>query len=100
MSESLLGLLGNNSSLLDLHLLHVLSQAALDGADDVGLVGSEGEEVSSTSDLELGDACALLDEDGCISKAVLFLAGFLDLSADLPSLRRLRNSLAFLTSLG
>lgn len=97
---SLLGLSGDDSSLLDLHFLDVFSKAALDGSDNVGLVGLEGVEVSTPSDLELSHAGVLLDEDSCIGGGVLFLAGFLALSADLPSLSRFRNSLAFLIYFG
>jgi len=63
---SLFGLLGNNSSLLDLNLLDILAEARLDGGDDVGLVSLESVEVSAPSDLELGDPGVLLHEDGYI----------------------------------
>ena len=97
---SFLGLLGNNSSLLDFYLLNILAETGLDGLDDVGLVGLEGVEVPSSSDFELGDLGILLDEDGYVKHDVLFLAAFLVLSADLPSLSRFKNSLGFLISLG
>lgn len=61
---SFLGLLGNDSSLLDLDLLDVLAEPSLDSLDDVGLVSLEGIEVSSPSNFELGDLGVLLDEDG------------------------------------
>lgn len=66
MAVSLLGLLGEDSSLLDFDLFDVLGDAGLDGGDDVGLVSLEGVEVSAPSDFELGDLGVLLDEDGCI----------------------------------
>jgi hypothetical protein len=97
---SLLGLSGDDSPLLDFHLLDVFSESALDGCDNVGLVGLEGVEVPAPSDLELGHAGVLLDEDGCIGGGVLFLLGFLALSAGLPSFSRFRNSLAFLIYFG
>jgi hypothetical protein len=66
MEESFLGLLGDNSSLLDLDLLDVLAESSLDGLDDVGLVGLEGVEVAAPSDFELGDFRVLFDEDGYV----------------------------------
>jgi hypothetical protein len=96
---SFLGLLGNDSSLLDLDFFNVFAKSTLDCLDDVGLISLEGEEVSSSSYFELCDLGVLLDEDSYITIKVLFLVGFLDLSA-FPSFRRLRNSLGFLISLG
>lgn len=96
---SFLGLFGNDSSLLDFYFFNVFAESALDCLDDVGLISLKGEEVSSSSDFELGDFSVFLDEDGYITIKVLFLVGFLDLSA-FPSFRRLRNSLGFLISLG
>lgn len=63
---SLFGLLGNNSSLLDLNLLDILAEARLNGGDDVGLISLESVEVSAPSDLELGDPGVLLHEDSYI----------------------------------
>jgi hypothetical protein len=96
---SFLGLFGNDSSLLDFYFFNVFAESALDCLDDVWLISLKGEEVSSSSDFELGDFSVFLDEDGYITIKVLFLVGFLDLSA-FPSFRRLRNSLGFLISLG
>lgn len=96
---SFLGLFGNDSSLLDFYFFNVFAESALDCLDDVRLISLKGEEVSSSSDFELGDFSVFLDEDGYITIKVLFLVGFLDLSA-FPSFRRLRNSLGFLISLG
>jgi hypothetical protein len=100
MEESLLGLLGDNSSLLDLHLLDVLAQTSLDSSNDVGLVSLERVEVSAPSDFELCHLRVLLHEHRYIAHHVLFLATFLVLSADLPSFNRLRNSFGFLISFG
>ena len=66
VGSSFLGLLGDDSPLLDLDLLDVLAEAGLDGLDDVGLVGLEGVEVSPSSNFELGDLGVLLDEDGYV----------------------------------
>jgi hypothetical protein len=98
-SVSFLSLLGSNSSLLDFYFFDVLAESTLNSLNNVGLVSFEGEEVSSSSDFEFCDLGVLLDEDGYITMKVLFLVGFLDLSA-FPSFRRLRNSLGFLISLG
>jgi hypothetical protein len=96
---SFLGLFGNDSSLFDFYFFNVFAESTLDCLDDVRLISLKGEEVSSSSDFELGDFSVFLDEDGYITIKVLFLVGFLDLSA-FPSFRRLRNSLGFLISLG
>ena len=64
--ESLFGLLGNDSSLLDFNFLDVLSQTSLNSLDDSGLLSLESEEITSSSDLEFSDLRILLDEDGYI----------------------------------
>lgn len=46
---SLLGLLGNDSSLLDLDLLNVLSKTTLNDCDHIGLIRLEGIEVPTPS---------------------------------------------------
>jgi hypothetical protein len=68
--------------------------------DNVGLVSLEGVEVASSSNFEFGDFRVLFNENSYIAMEVLFFAGFFDLSADLPSFKRLKNSLGFLISLG
>jgi hypothetical protein len=99
MSVSFLSLFSDNSSLLDFYFFDVLAESTLNSLNNVRLVSFEGEEVFSSSDFEFCDLGVLLDEDGLIIQCLLFLVGFFDLSV-FPSLRRLRNSLGFLISLG
>jgi len=58
---------GDNSSLFDLDFFDILSESTLDGLDDSGLISLESIEVSSSSDFELGDSSAFLDEDGYLN---------------------------------
>ena len=99
--RSLFGLLSDDSSLFDFDFFDILAKSTLNSVDDVDLVSFEGKEVFSSSDFEFGDSLGVfLDVDGYIINELLFLAAFLDLSADLPSFNRLRNSLGFLIYLG
>lgn len=100
MKVSFLGLLGDDSSFLDLDLFDVLAQASLDSLDDVLPVSLEGVDVSAPSQLELGVLCVLLDEDSYLASNILLLALDFDLSLPLLSFSRARNSLGFLISLG
>ena len=94
-------LFGDNSSLFDLHFFDILSESALDGLDDSGLVSLESIEVSSSSDFEFGDSSAFFDEDGYVKWKVLFLVALvLDLSVPLGSLRSPKNSLTLVISFG
>jgi hypothetical protein len=101
VAGSFLILFGDDSSLFDLNLLDILSESGLDSLDNVGLVSLEGVEISAPSDFELGDSCALLDEDGYIDACVLFLVALaLLFSLPLGSFSRARNSFAFVIYLG
>lgn len=61
-SESFFGLFGDNSPLFDFYFFYILAESALNGLDDVGLVGLEGKEVLALPDFELGVFGVLLDE--------------------------------------
>jgi hypothetical protein len=69
--------------------------------NDVRLFSLEGIEVSASSDFELGDSRALLDEDSYIVSKVLFLVALaLDFSLPLGSFKSAKNSFALVISLG
>ena len=65
--QSFFTLFGDNSSLFDFDFFDILSETTFDGLDDGGLISLESIEVSSSSDFELGDSSAFLDEDGYVN---------------------------------
>ena len=97
---SFLGLLSDNSFLLDFDFFDVFAKSILNGLDNGGFVSFEGEDVAASSDLELGDLVVLLDKDSYMTTELLLFAGLAFLSALFPSLSRLRNSFGVFTSLG
>ena len=98
--QSFLALLGDNSSLLDFDFLDILAEARLDSLDYVGLVSLEGEEVSSSSDFELGDLGVLLDEHGWVRKGNTLFGGLLGLVGGFVVLQEIQKFLGVLDFLG
>ena len=98
--ESFLVFLDN--SVLDENLFELVAvEIGFKSLGEVILVGFEGVQISSSSDLELGDSLVLLDKDGWINISVLLLAALVLASlAFLFPLVSSRNCLKSVISLG